>query len=104
MKMAKDIRHVIVHRPGPNWVAGKSLFEQAGVQEHVGHFRQLLADGKLALGGPFLDAAGGGMMIPEPGVSEQELIEFAQADPAVRSGLLTAEVRPWMIGLKKAEA
>ena len=57
--------------------------------------------GKLALGGPFLDAGGGGMMIPEAGLSEQELTEFAQADPSVKSGLVKAEVRPWMIGMMK---
>lgn len=97
----KDIRFVIVHTPGPNWDPGKSLFDQVGVQEHVNHYRKLQAAGKLALGGPFLDEAGGGMMIPEPGVTKEELDEFAQADPAVRSGLLKAQVRPWLIGMKK---
>jgi len=59
----RDIRHVIVHRPGPLWKAGLPSFQQEGVQQHIEHFRQWLDAGKLALGGPFLDAAAGGMMI-----------------------------------------
>lgn len=96
----KDIRYVIFHTPGPAWVPGKSLFEQVGVQEHVDHYRTLHAEGKLALGGPHLDADGGGMMVPQAGLAEQEIHDFAQADPAVRSGLLIARVRPWLIGMK----
>ena len=97
----RETRYVIVHTPGPAWLPGKSLFEQPGVQDHVNHYRKLHADGKLLMGGPFLDSAGGGMMIAEEGVSEQELLEFAQDDPAVRSRLLVAEIRPWLVGMKK---
>lgn len=97
----KDNRYVIFHTPGPAWVPGKSLFEQDGVQAHVAHYRTLHAEGKLALGGPHLDAGGGGMMVPEAGLDEQYIRDFAAADPAVRSGLLQAHVRPWLIGMKK---
>jgi uncharacterized protein YciI len=97
----KDIRFVVIHLPGPKWVPGKSLFEQAGVREHVEHYRKLLEEGKLALGGPHLDAKAGGMMIPAAGVSEAEVEAFAAADPAVVSGLLLAEIRPWLIGMSQ---
>jgi len=56
---------------------------------------------KLALGGPFLDDRAGGMMIPEASLTEDEIIAFANADPAVASGLLRAEVRPWLAGMKR---
>lgn len=95
----KDIRHVVFHRPGPAWLAGKSLFDQPGVMDHVAHYRQWLSAGKLALGGPHVDERGGGMMIPAAGVAEDEVRAFAAADPAVRSGLLQFELRPWMIGM-----
>ena len=48
-----------------------------------------------------MDSAGGGMMIPAAGLGEDEIRKFAQDDPAVRSGLLRAEVRPWLIGMRK---
>ena len=53
---------VIAGSCGPNWQADKSMFEQTGVHEHVGHYRKLLEAGKLELGGPHPDAKGGGMM------------------------------------------
>ena len=97
-----DIRYVVVHTPGPKWQAGRSIFEQEGIQEHIEHFRKLLADGRLEMGGPFLDEAAGGMMIPTEGQTEAEIIAFANADPTVISGLLRAEVRQWLVGMKKA--
>ena len=96
----KDIRHVVLHAPGPAWEHGKSPFEQVGAREHAEHYRRLLADGKLELGGPHLDERGGGMMIPAAGVDEAEIRRFAAEDPAVRSGLLQVEVRPWLIGMR----
>jgi len=97
---ARDVRYAVFHRPGPNWQPGKSLFEQPGLQDHIAHYRQLLQAGKLALGGPHLDEQAGGMMIPSAGVSEDEIRAFAMADPAVKSGLLRVEIRPWLIGMR----
>lgn len=97
----KDVRFVVLHTPGPKWVPGKTLFEQPGVREHVEHYRKLLEAGKLAMGGPHLDGKAGGMMIPMAGVSEEEIIRHAAEDPAVKGGLLLAEVRPWLVGMSR---
>ncbi len=95
----KDIRFVVLHAPGPKWIKGKSMFEQEGIREHVEHFSKWLENGKLSLGGPHLDERGGGMMIPTLGVPEAEVKHFAADDLAVKSGLLSLEVRPWLIGM-----
>lgn len=92
-------RFLVVHGPGPKWRHDRSPFEQDGVRAHVDHYRKLLADERLALGGPFLDGQGGGMMIAADGVSGDELAAFAAADPAVRDGLLTFQVRTWLVGM-----
>jgi uncharacterized protein YciI len=97
----RDIRYIVLHAPGPNWKAGVAFSAQDGVQGHVAHFHQLLQDGKLHLGGPFLDERAGGMMIPAEGLAEAEIVAFAQADPAVVSGLLTVSVRPWLVGMQR---
>ena len=97
----KPSQFVVVHSTGPSWKAGVPAFEQDGLQLHVAHYAELLKQGKLVMGGPFLDAKSGGIMIADPGVSEEELRRFAAADPAVKSGLLTFEVRPWLVGLHK---
>jgi len=39
----RDVRYVVIHTRGP---------DQAGIQEHLKHFRGLLEKGILALGGP----------------------------------------------------
>jgi len=91
---------VVVHRPGPAWLPGVPPFGQPGLQEHVEHYRQWKTNGRLALGGPFLDAGGGGMMVTLPGLDAAEVEAFAAADPAIASGLLTYEVRVWMIGMR----
>ena len=91
-----EIRFVVFHRPGARWRQDLPMLEQDGLQGHLDHYRQLKAAGKLSAGGPFPDAAGGGMMITQPGLSAAEVQAFAAADPCVTSGLLTVEIRPWI--------
>jgi uncharacterized protein YciI len=97
----REARFVVVHSPGPKWKPGVPAFEQDGLQSHVGHYAQLLKEGKLLMGGPFLDEESGGIMIAELGVTDAELGRFASEDPAVKSGLLVFKVRPWLAGLHK---
>lgn len=97
----RDTRFVIVHAPGPKWKPGAPVFEQDGVHEHISHYRTLLAEGKLHMGGPFLDEHGGGMMIPTEGLGRAEIEAFANSDPAVASGLLQVAVREWLVGMKQ---
>ena len=100
-KRMPNIRFVVFHRPGPNWNKSLPAFEQQGLQGHLDHFKEFLKLGKLAMGGPFMDSASGGMMIPEESVSEDEMRKFADEDPTVRSGLLVYELRRWMPALKR---
>jgi uncharacterized protein YciI len=94
------IRYAVIHKPGPAWQKDVDFTEQAGVHDHVIHYRKLQAAGKLDLGGPFLDNSGG-MMVPIEGISLDEIKAFAEADPAVKSGLLALEIKPWLIVMKK---
>jgi len=96
---APDVRFVVVHAPGPAWQPGRPPFEQPGIAAHVGHYRAWLETGRLAMGGPFIDADGGGMMITAGDATEEEVRAFALADPAVVAGLLTVHVRRWLVGM-----
>jgi uncharacterized protein YciI len=49
------------------------------------------------MGGPFLVPNSGGMMVAASQVTQDELQEFAAADPAVKSKLLTFEIKPWYV-------
>ena len=97
----KDMRFVVFHHPGPRWKKDVPLFEQDGLRTHIDHYRTIYADGKLAMGGPFFGEGAVGMMIPEADVTREQIEAFAAADPSVKSGLLTYEVRQWLVGMKK---
>ncbi len=90
---------VVFHHPGPRWQHGVAAFGQDGLQRHIEHYRGLLEQGRLFAGGPFLDEAGGGMMLALPGTDPDELATFAGADPCVQDGLLTFSIRPWFLGM-----
>jgi uncharacterized protein YciI len=90
---------VVFHSPGPAWEPGLPLVQQTGMQGHRAHYAKLLNEGKLLMGGPFDDSAGGGMMICKAEIDEDTLRMHALSDPAVESGLLQFEIRPWVIGL-----
>jgi uncharacterized protein YciI len=101
MTEARDIRFVVIHRPGPAWRTGVPVFEQEGLQRHAEHYRAVRDAGKLDLGGPFLDDASGGMMMPAAGMTREEVDALARSDPTVASGLLVYEIRPWLVAMKR---
>jgi len=94
-----QVRFVVIHTPGPSWKKGVDFREQDGVREHVEHYRKLKEEGRLAMGGPFLDDSGG-MMLAAEGETKESLEEFAARDPAVVSALLRFEVKPWYVAMK----
>ena len=97
---ARPIRYVVIHKPGPKWQYGVDFRQQEGVGEHVQHYLKLYQQGKLELGGPFLLPDMGGMMVTTKEVSQEEIEAFAVDDPAIKSGLLIYEVRPWMTAME----
>jgi len=98
---SRPIRYVVFHSPGPKWDYGMDFREQEGVGEHVSHYSKLHEQGKLELGGPFLLPDVGGMMVASKDVSQSELDAFAASDPAVQSGLLIYEIRPWLTAMER---
>ena len=90
-----QIHYAVIHAPGPNWKSGVPAREQPGLGAHVEHYRALLQTGTLKVGGPFVDEASGGIMVFEPSVALADVRTAAADDPAVKSGLLTFEIRPW---------
>ena len=95
----REIHVVIFHRPGPRWDHALPMLEQPGLQDHVDHYRSLGERGLMRLGGPFMDASSGGMMVAKPALTMDEARAYALADPCVKSGLLVAELRPWLLAM-----
>jgi len=85
--------YVLLFHPGPKWEKGKPAEKQPGLSEHIAYYEGLSKKGTLVLGGPFLDEPSGMAILRASSIEEASKI--ALTDPAVRSGLLTAKVRPW---------
>jgi uncharacterized protein len=95
------VRIVVIHSPGPMWNDPSLRYlDAAAIEAHVEHYRRCLDEGKLAAGGPFADN-GGGMMVFAREVTFEEAAEIVQRDPAVRSGLLCAELHVWHAYLER---
>jgi uncharacterized protein YciI len=84
----------LCYRPGPAWLAGKSVFEQP-LKEHLSYMRSLLDASSIVLGGPYSDDTGG--LVAIEAESQEAALEVAAADPAVRDGVMLADVHPWVI-------
>jgi len=84
---------LIIHKPGPAWMEGKGFHEQ-NLMEHGSYIHSLHEKGVLLEGGPFLDHSGGMALIAaENLVAAGKIVD---QDPAVKSGIFSAEIRPWM--------
>jgi uncharacterized protein YciI len=98
------VRYVVFHHPGPGWLAGVDFRQQPGVADHIAHYARLFERGGLEMGGPFLMDDAGGMMIASPGTTREQIDSYAAEDPAIRTGLLTYEVRPWYVPMDSRRA
>jgi uncharacterized protein YciI len=90
---------VLTHSPGPLWDHAKAFREQPGVAAHIGYMSSYADKGQIVMGGPFLDNSGGMMIFDLPSIADARAI--AEADPTVKSGLLTVTVRPWLAVLAR---
>ena len=91
--------YVLFHSPGPGWDHAKSFEDQPGIQAHVGFLRGLFEDGKLHMGGPFLDNSGGMAVLAVSSLDEARRI--GESDPTVKQGLLTVASKPWMAAFNR---
>ena len=85
---------LVVYRPGPSWVAGKPLAEQP-LKEHGRYMIELYGKGTLKFAGPFLDDSGGAMVMEAD--TEADAKVLVAADPAVKGGVMLADLRPWRL-------
>ncbi|HEY3744249.1 MAG TPA: YciI family protein [Bryobacteraceae bacterium] len=83
---------LLIYRPGPSWIAGKSLAQQP-LAEHGRYMLSLYSKGFLKKAGPFSDGAGGAVILEVPNF--EAALAIADADPAVKSGIFVHELHPW---------
>ena len=71
--------------------------EEAVIKEHFDRLKKALAEGRLILAGPCNDRAFG--IVVFKAQSSEEAEKFMQEDPAVKRGLMTAELHPFHVSL-----
>jgi len=71
--------------------------EEARLGEHFAYLERALEDGKLILAGPCLDGEFGVVLFGP--ATDDEALEFMRSDPAVRHGLMTAELHAFRVSL-----
>jgi uncharacterized protein YciI len=83
--------YVTIIGHGPNWVAGKSVYEQdrSVIQAHLESMRRRFDDGALLLGGPFDRSGGIAVWRADDAAHARELID---ADPAVIADVMSYDL------------
>ena len=95
-QIAAKATFLVMYRPGPAWLAGKSISEQP-LKEHGTYMLSLYAQGLVKLAGPLTDDAGGAVVLEV--VNESVAKAIVTEDPAVKSGVFVYEMHPWELKL-----
>ena len=82
-------------KKGPAWVTTKVDERNATLQRHLANVISLLDAGKAIIAGPFGDETDAAGIFIFRAASADEARAWVDADPAVKAGLLTAEMHPW---------
>ena len=81
-------------KQGPQWETTKAEVRNQILLEHRDNVVALLNSGKMVIAGPFADNTNlGGIFVLR--LSAAEAKTLVDADPAVKAGLLVAEMHPW---------
>ncbi len=91
---AMKATYLVVYRPGPAWLTGKSVMEQP-LKEHGKYMLSLYIKGSMKLAGPLTDNAGGAVLLEVSDEAEAKAI--VANDPAVKSGIFVYEMHPWKL-------
>jgi uncharacterized protein YciI len=93
--------YAFVYAPGPQWLVGRPRTEQ-NLGAHRAYIADLYARGQVLFGGAFLDDAEGGFGVVRA-KDRDEALALLAADPAIKEGVFTGEVRRWHAVFDEAE-
>jgi uncharacterized protein YciI len=91
---ARKATYLVLYRPGPAWLPGKSVLDQP-LKEHGKYMLSLYIKGAMKLAGPLTDDAGGAVLLEVSDETEAKAI--VANDPAVKSGIFVYEMHPWKL-------
>lgn len=83
---------LFLFRPGPAWAVGRPMARQ-DLRAHAAYHAALVREGRAVAGGGYVDMDGGLAIVRAADLSEARAM--LAADPAIRTGVFTADVRHW---------
>jgi uncharacterized protein YciI len=84
-----------VMKKGPKWETTKEQERKSILEQHIGSVRSLLSSGQAIVAGPFADDTDLAGIFILRSESTAEAKSWVDADPAVKAGLMVAEMHPW---------
>jgi uncharacterized protein YciI len=84
-----------VLKKGPTWDTTKDEERTVTLKKHVANVVELLDSGKAVIAGPFNDQTDLAGIFIFRAASQDEAKAWVDADPAVKAGLMVAEMHPW---------
>ena len=87
--------HMAILKKGPQWGVMKSGERDKKLEEHVANVVSLLDSGRMVMAGPFIDHGDIAGIFVFRATSAAEAKSWADADPAVKAGMMVAEMHPW---------
>lgn len=82
-------------KKGPKWDATKEADRNSILKQHLGNVISMLNSGKAVIAGPFGDDTGPAGIFILRSTAADEARGWVDSDPAVKAGLLVAEMHPW---------
>ena len=92
-----------LHPPRDDFAATMSDGERAAFGEHRAYLEELLAQGSLVLAGPTGGTTNTGIAVFEA-PDERAARAVMEADPAIVSGVVRGELRPFRASLQRGRA
>lgn len=90
---APTVYYLFVYSAGPAWKTGQPMSAQ-GLGPHGAYMTKLFREGVVVAGGPSMEPQGAGLAI----LKAKDMAEakaLLAADPAIKDGIMVAEVRSW---------
>ena len=84
-----------IMKKGPKWDSTKVEERNSILQQHIGNVVALLDSGRAIIAGPFTDNTEIAGIFILRASSTAEAKAWVDADPAVKAGLMVAEMHPW---------
>lgn len=87
--------HMALLKKGPKWEGTPAAERNKIMQQHLANVISMLDSGKAVIAGPMGDDTDLAGIFILRAQSAEEAKTWVDADPAVKSGLFTAEMHPW---------